>query len=146
MAFVTRKFAETGNVHNADRYYIPVAPGAVASPQEPGELPDRSSVPERGVLPVPPPAGEVRRPLTQYGTSEEIMDVYHKPELDPTDPARFVQAPPSYEEQRKANPALLKPLRPQPGYALSGGTRIASPELAARAAQAAEELPLPPGE
>jgi len=146
MAFVTRKFAETGSVLNGDRYDSPVAPGAVGSPQVPGEVPDRSTVPGEGVLPVPVPDGPVRRPLTQYGTSEEIMGVYDKEELAPEDPARFVQAPPSYEEQRKANPMLRTPVRPQPGYALAAGTRLASPKLAALAADAAAKAPLVPGE
>ncbi len=146
MAFVTRKFARPGPVMNADRYYIPVAPGAVTSPQIPGEVPDRSSVPEQGVLPVPVPDGDVRRPLVEYGTSQAIMGVYDKDDLAPEDPERFVQAPPSYEEQRKATPALRTPVRPQAGYALTAGTRLASQKLAELSAEAAANAPLVPGE
>ena len=146
MAFVTRKFAPTGSVMNADRYYIPVAPGAVSSPQEPGQVPDRSSVPERGTLPVPVPDEPVRRPLTEYGTAQEIMGVYDKDEMDPTDPARFVQAPPSYEELRKATPWLRTPMRPEPGYALAEGQRMPSQEVAALADRAGTQQPVIPGE
>ena len=147
MAFVTRKFAPTGSIMNADKYSIPVAPGAVSSPQEPGQVPDRSSVPEHGTLPVPVPDEPVRSPLTQYGTSQEIMGVYDKAELDPTDPGRFVQAPPSHEEQRKAYAGRLRmPVRPTPGYALAEGTRMANDELAALSAEAAANQPLVPGE
>jgi hypothetical protein len=147
MAFVTRKFAPTGAIMNADTYYVPVAPGAVSSPQEPGQVPDRSSVPERGTLPVPVPNEPARRPLTQYGTSQEIMAVYDKEEMDPTDPRRFVQAPPSYEEQRTAFAGRLRtPMRPTAGYALSDGQRMANDELAALSAEAAANQPLVPGE
>jgi hypothetical protein len=146
MAFVTRKFAPTGTVMNADHYAVPVAPGAVTSPQAPGEVPDRSSVPEQGVLPVPVPDGEIRRPLAENGTSQRIMGVYDKGDLAPEDPARFVQAPPSYEEQRKATPLLRTPVRPQAGYAFTGGSRLASKQLAALSAEAIANTPLEPGE
>ena len=51
------------------------APGAVASPQMPGQVPDRSTVPGHFSTRVAPPSGPVRRPLTQYGTAQEIMHV-----------------------------------------------------------------------
>ena len=68
-------------------------------------------------------------PLSQFGTAQEIMGVYA---IDPaqsgqaTDPARFEQATASYEEVRKADPALLTPIRPLPGYDLD-----ATPSLVA---------------
>jgi hypothetical protein len=147
MAFVTRKFAHPGSgASTPGRFFAPMAPGAVDSPQEPGQVPDRSSVPEQGVLPVPIPEEGPRRPLTELGTSQHIMRVYDKDELDPTDPDRFVQAPVSYEERRKANPLMRQPLRPLPGYALHvSGTRL-NEQLAALTAEANAEQPTEPGQ
>lgn len=147
MAFVTRKFANTGKMVTEGRAFAPVAPGAVTSPQIPGQVPDKSSVPEHGVLPVPPPVGEVKRPATEAGTSQEIMGVFDSTELDITDPLRFEQAPPSHEEQRKAFAGTLRtPLRPQAGYALSEGIRMPSKELAALHAESQANKPFDPGE
>lgn len=145
MAFVTRKFAPTGQVPTGERPMAPHAPGAVRSPQTPGEVPDRSSVPEHGTLPVPLPPEGPELPLTEYGTSQRIMHVYDKKDLDPTDPKRFIQAPPSYEEMRKATPRLRQPLRPMPGFALNGGSRLPSDELAALNAAAEKETLVEPG-
>lgn len=147
MAFVTRKFAHPGSAAaSPGRFYAPEAPGAVDSPQEPGQVPDRSTVPEHGELPVPIPAEGPRRPMTEYGSSQRVMHVYEKEGLDPLDPERFVQAPPGYEERRKANPLLRKPLRPLAGYALAvSGTRL-NEQLAALAAQADAEQPAEPGQ
>jgi hypothetical protein len=123
-----------------------MAPGAVDSPQEPGEVPDRSSVPERGELPVPIPEEGPRRPNTEYFTSQHIMRVYEKEGLDPLDPARFVQAPPSFEERRKANPSMRQPLRPTAGNVLSAsGTRL-NEQLAAIAAESEAQQPTEPGQ
>jgi hypothetical protein len=131
MAFVLRKPARPGDPIDPDRINAPVAPGASRSPQIPGEVPDRSSVPDKGVLPVPPPAGEIRRPRSEYGTAQRIMGVYAATEGKEDDPARFEQTTASYEELRKANPALRTPVRPTAGYALTEGTRLANPELTA---------------
>lgn len=147
MAFITRRFANAGKPLPSGRLFMPQAPGAVKSPQAPGEVPDRSTIPEEGVLPVPPPSGDIRRPLTQYGTSEEIMSVYDKEGFEETDPLRFEQAPPSYEEQRKAFSGTLRtPLRPQPGYALADGKRMANTALAALQADAEANQPFDPGQ
>lgn len=120
------------------RLFMPQAPGAVKSPQVPGEVPDRSSIPDEGVLPVPPASvqGEPMRPLTQYGTAQEIMGVYEKKDID--DPERFEMQPPSPEEQRKAfGHQLRTPRRPTPGYALAGGTRMPNSRNAMLQAQSA---------
>ncbi len=131
MAFMKRKTAKVGEPLDPERNYTPASPGAVNSPQAPGQVPDRSSVPEHGVLPVPPPAGEVRRPRTEYGSAQEIIGVFSAAEGRDDDPAPFEQATATYEEIRKANPSLRTPMRPSPGYALSDGVRVANPELAA---------------
>jgi hypothetical protein len=147
MAFVTRKFAHPGSAGEATgRFLAPMAPGAIDSPQEPGEVPDRSTIPEHGELPVSIPEEGSRRPLSQYGTAEEIMGVFRSEELDPLDPRRFVQAPPSYEEVRKATPIARQLLRPMPGYALHvSGSRLDS-KTARLSAQADADQPTDPGE
>lgn len=137
MAFVTRKFARTGAPVSAGRHHAPPAPGAMKSPQVPGEVPDRSTIPDEGVLPVPPASvqGEPMRPLTQYGTAEEIMGVFDKKDI--SDPTRFEMEPPSPEERRKAFGGMLRtPQRPMPGYALAGGTRMPNSRLAVLQADA----------
>lgn len=136
MAFAKRKFALFGKRVSDGRFYAPEAPGAVRLRHNPGEVPDRSTVPEEGVLPVPPPDEDSRRPLTEYQTAQQIMGVYDKEGLDPTDPNRFVQAPPSYEEQRKQFARTMQtPLRPQPDYALTAGTRLPGKKLAELSAE-----------
>ena len=135
MAFVLRKYAKTGDKVTEGRRFAPMAPGAIQSPQQPGQLPDVSSVPERGELPVPIPAEGPRRPATQYLTAQERLKVWESTGKDVLDPERFVQAPPSYEETRKALPWTRKPARPIAGYALSvSGSRL-SEQVAALAAE-----------
>jgi hypothetical protein len=136
MAFVSKKTARPGDPIFAGRTPSPAAPGANRSPQAPGQVPDRSSVPDHGVLPVAMPVGEVRRPLVEYGTAQRIMGVYSSWDGDPTDEARFEQATATYEELRKADPNLRTPARPTAGYALADGTRASHPDLAAIAAGA----------
>jgi|GEM_PF-1741528 len=146
MAFITRRFARTGKALPSGRIFMPQAPGAVKSPQIPGEVPDRSTIPEEGVLPVPA-ATDLTRPISQYGTAEEIMGVFDKKGFEETDPLRFEQTPPSYEEQRKAFAGALRtPLRPQPGYALAAGTRMPNARLAALQAESEANQPFDPGE
>jgi hypothetical protein len=136
MAFVLKTMAKVGDELDADKAQYPHAPGASRSLQVPGQVPDRSSVPGHDELPVALPTSPVRRPLTEYGTSQRIMGVYSAKDGNETDPARFEQATVSYEELRKANPSLRTPARPTPGYALADGTRIASAGLAELAANA----------
>jgi hypothetical protein len=64
------------------------------------------------------------------------MGVYELATGEADDPGRFEQATATYEEVRKADPSLRTPVRPTAGYALSDGTRIANPELAALSAEA----------
>jgi hypothetical protein len=131
MAFFLKRAARPGDPVVAGRIPAPPAPGGSRSPQIPGQVPDRSSVPEHGQLPVTMPAGEVRRPLVEYGSAQRIMGVYENFDGDPTDPARFEQATSSYEEMRKVDPALRTPVRPTAGYALADGTRVSNAELQA---------------
>jgi len=130
MAFVLKKAAKPGDLPDAERANAPMAPGATRSPQVPGQVPDRSSVPEHGHLPPPLPAGEVRRPKVESSSAQGIMGVYEAHDGNETDPARFEQATASYEEVRKADPGLRTPVRPTAGYALGDGTRVSAPALA----------------
>lgn len=136
MAFVSKKAAKPGDPLNPNRSNAPLAPGANRSPQVPGQVPDRSSVPNHGDLPVALPTAEVRRPKAEYGSAQRIMGIYEAVDENETDPARFEQTTVSYEELRKADPSLRTPVRPTAGYALSDGTRISSPGLAAINAEA----------
>ena len=98
----------TGNV-------IP-APGGMVSPQAPGMRPDRTTIPTHVDESIPPAAVKVR-PLTQYGTAEELMDVFRRKPMAQLEPSDFEQAPATAEEMRKANPAELTPIRPLPPLA-----------------------------
>jgi hypothetical protein len=95
----------------------PPAPGASGSAQQPGRTPDQSTVPGHINTRVAKPITK-RRPLTQYGTAEEIMKVFKKVPEDQVTPKNFEQATASYEELRKAYPWELPPARPaQPAIA-----------------------------
>ena len=106
------------------RNQIP-APGAMVSPQGPGMTPDRTIVPGHVGF-QHPAATEKRRPLTQYGSAEEVMGVFRRKPGDEMQASDFEQAPASGEEMRAANPALLTPVRPldrapSPAAQLQGG-------------------------
>lgn len=103
--------AEVRTRGNAVKRKAPPAPGASVSPQHPGMAPDQSSAPGHTNARVSP-ATSKRRPLTQYGTAEEIMHVFSKVPEDQLQPGDFEQATASFEELRKAEPALLPPVRP----------------------------------
>ena len=136
MAFLPKDAAQPGDPIDPHRANVPGAPGATLSPQVPGQVPDRSSVPGHRELPVDLPSGEVRLPATEYGSAQRIMGVYAASDGNRDDPARFEQATATYEEMRKADPSLRTPVRPTAGYALAEGTRIANPALSALSAGA----------
>lgn len=144
MAFVLKTYAKLGDSIDPRKANVPVAPGAVSSPQIPGQVPDRSSISGEGVLPVPAAKGPSIRPVSELGTSQELMGVYLPIGGNERDPSRFEQARASYEEVRKAFPNLRTPTRPAPGYALAEGTRIANAELAALSIAATADVD--PGE
>lgn len=139
MAFVLRKYAKAGDGVITGRVFAPMAPGAVQSPQQPGQVPDISMVPERAELPVHLPENGPSRPATQYRTAEELLHVFENTGKDVLDPERFVQALPSFEEIRKGEPWRRKPARPIANYALHvSGSRL-SEQLQALAAGDAED-------
>ena len=87
------------------------APGAMTSPQVPGMVPDWTTVPNH-VGEAHPAAQAKARPLTQYGTAEELAGVFTRKPMDQLEPTDFEQAPASFEELRKTSPANLTPIRP----------------------------------
>jgi hypothetical protein len=87
------------------------APGAMTSPQAPGMVPDRTTVPGRVDEPTPVATRKIR-PLTQYGTAEELARVFTRKPINELEPADFEQADASLEELRKADPAALTVIRP----------------------------------
>ena len=89
------------------------APGGMIAPHEPGMTPDWTRVPTHEGEPIPPAAHKIR-PLTQYGTAEEMLGVFKQKPMDQLEPSDFEQAPASPEEMRHADPALLTPIRPRP--------------------------------
>lgn len=98
----------------------PKAPGAEHSPQRPGETPDTPDLigKPRGSM---QPLASVRRPLTEYGTAQRVLGLYSFAAGAEVRPEDWEQGPSSFEEQRKANPALLTPVRPLAGYGLGLG-------------------------
>ena len=95
----------------------PAAPGGRKSPQKPGQTPDRSTI-SGEMRRTAPPSGSNQRPISQYGTAQEIMKVFTPGENGVWDKGDFEQASASEEEERKANPAVLTPNRPVAGFAL----------------------------
>lgn len=107
---------------------LPPSPGASKSPQRPGQTPDWSNLPGHQRRQAPRVAGAVRRPLTQYGTAQEILDVYPSPDAEATK-GQFEQAPASAEEMRKAYPWQLPPSGPTPVFRLDQGVITEPPAL-----------------
>ena len=89
------------------------APGAMTSSSLPGMVPDRTTVPTHVDERVPAAASK-ERPLSQYGTAEEMSGVFRRKPMDQLAAADFEQANASFEELRKADPADLPPIRPLP--------------------------------
>ena len=103
----------------------PPSPGGSRSPQRPGQTPDRSTLPGE-MRQMMPRATSVRRPLSQYGTAEEIMQVFQPGSNGIWAKDDFEQTGASNEEMRKANPAELTPTRPVPGFALGVSSAVDS--------------------
>jgi hypothetical protein len=134
-------------VHNPAN---PEAPGATSSPQIPGMTPDDPDLPgkPRGSL---PPLASNRRPLTEYGTAQRLLHLFTPAPGTTLEASDWEQGPAAMEEMRKADPALVTPIRPLTGYALGIGrtAAVVAPEALAAIgdAQAATlEIPVASGE
>jgi hypothetical protein len=68
------------------------------------------------------------RPLTQYGSAEEILNALPAPDEE-AEPNAFEQAPVASEEHRKAYPWQLPPRRPTAYFALDQGIAPEPPAL-----------------
>ena len=99
------------------RLRFPDAPGGNASPQAPGARPDFSTIPGERVA-RSPRVESVHHPATESGTAEGIMGFFDLAEGEADDQERFELGMTSFEEQRKAQPALRTPVRP--GHGISG--------------------------
>lgn len=108
----------------------PRSPGASKSPQQPGQTPDRSTIPGHHHIQAPEPIGPPTRPAVQYLTAQELANAMPVPD-EPAEIADFEQAPAAFEEHRKAYPWQTPPRRPTPWFTLGAGVAPADPALAA---------------
>jgi len=111
----------------------PQAPAATTSPQLPGMTPDQPALPGRSRGSVPPLASN-RRPLTEYGSAQRLLGLFTPEPGTELQPSDWEQGLSSTEELRKADPALLTPIRPLGGVGLGIGrstSAIASEALEA---------------
>ena len=128
----------------------PPAPAATTSPQLPGMTPDQPDLPDRPRGSLPPLASN-RRPLTEYGSAQRLLGLFTPEPGTELQAADWEQRPSSTEELRKADPALLTPVRPLGGVGLGLGrstSAIATEALEAigDATEATTEAPPTPGE
>ncbi len=121
----------------------PRAPGATDSPQLPGMTPDQPDLPGKSRGGVPPLASN-RRPLSEYETAQRLLRLFTPEPGGELAASDWEQAPAAREELRKADPALLTPLRPLRGQGLGIGRT--APAIAREALEAigdAQEATLP---
>jgi len=128
----------------------PQAPAATTSPQRPGMTPDQPDLPGRSRGSLPPLASN-RRPLTEYGSAQRLLGLFTPEPGTELQASDWEQGPSAMEEQRKADPALLTPIRPLGGVGLGIGrstSAIATEALEAigDATEATTEAPPTPGE
>jgi hypothetical protein len=111
----------------------PQAPAATSSPQLPGMTPDQPALPgrPRGSL---PPLVSNRRPLTEYGSAQRLLCLFTPQPGTELQASDWEQGPSATEELRKADPALLTPIRPLTGVGLGIGRSTSA--IAAEALEA----------
>ena len=111
----------------------PQAPAATTSPQLPGMTPDQPALPgrSRGTL---PPLASNRRPLTEYGSAQRLLGLFTPEPGTELQASDWEQGPSSMEELRKADPALLTPIRPLGDVGLGIGR--STPAIAQEALEA----------
>ena len=98
----------------------PQAPAATTSPQLPGMTPDQPALPGRPRGSSLPLASN-RRPLTEYGSAQRLLNLFTPKPGTELQAADWEQGPSAMEERRKADPALLTPIRPLGGVGLGIG-------------------------
>ena len=118
------------NAASDELHHPPQAPGATSSPQLPGMTPDDPDLPgqARGTL---PPLRSNRRPLTEYGSAQRLLRLFTPAPGTELEASDWEQGPAATEELRKADPALVTPIRPLGGYGLGIGR--AAPAIATEA-------------
>jgi hypothetical protein len=107
----------------------PQAPAAMSSPQLPGMTPDQPALPGRSRGSLPPLASN-RRPLAEYGSAQRLLGLFTPAPGTELQASDWEQGPSATEELRKADPALLTPIRPLRGVGLGIGrsTSAIAPE------------------
>jgi hypothetical protein len=111
----------------------PMAPGATSSPQVPGMTPDDPALPgkPRGSL---LPLVSNRRPLTEYDTAQRRLRLFTPAPGAALNASDWEQGPAAMEELRKADPALVTPIRPLTAHGLGLGR--SAPAIAREALEA----------
>jgi hypothetical protein len=90
------------------------------TPDDP-DLPGRA----RGTL---PPLASDRRPLTEYGTAQRFLRLFTPEPGTALQASDWEQGPAAREELRKADPALVTPVRPLGGVGLGRAASLIAPE------------------
>jgi hypothetical protein len=111
----------------------PRAPAAMSSPQLPGMTPDQPALPGRSRGSLPPLASN-RRPLSEYGSAQRLLGLFTPAPGTELQASDWEQGPSATEELRKADLALLTPIRPLTGVGLGIGR--STPAIAAEALEA----------
>ena len=124
----------------------PQAPGATSSPQLPGMTPDQPDLPGRARGSLPPLASN-SRPLSEYGSAQRLLRLFTPEPGTELQASDWEQGPSAMEELRKADPALLTPIRPLGGIGLGIGRSAPAiaPEVLEAIGEATEAtLEIPP--
>jgi hypothetical protein len=111
----------------------PQAPAATISPQRPGMTPDQPALPGRSRGSLPPLASN-RRPLTEYGSAQRLLGLFTPAPGTELQASDWEQGPSAMEELRKADSALLTPIRPLSRVGLGIGR--SAPAIASEALEA----------
>ena len=84
-----------------------------------------------------PPLASNRRPLSEYGTAQRLLRLFTPAPGEELQASDWEQGPSAMEELRKADPALLTPIRPLGGIGLGIGRT--APAIAPEALEAIGE-------
>jgi len=95
--------------------------------------PDQPALPGRSRGSLPPLASN-RRPLSKYGCAQRLLGLFTPAPGTELEASDWEQGPSATEELRKADPALLTPIRPLGGVGLGIGR--STPAIAQEALEA----------